>query len=99
MASSRDKQRQQKIPKGNYLQEETVNTKGTEGAPSLSPARTKETTREEICNNLMERVVAKDNMFYALYRVESNKGAAGIDGMTIESLRPFLKDQWPTLCC
>ncbi|WP_207635912.1 group II intron reverse transcriptase/maturase [Desulforamulus hydrothermalis] len=45
----------------------------------------------------MERVVAKDNMFYALHRVESNKGAAGIDGMTIESLRPFLKDHWPEI--
>ncbi|MCL4440922.1 MAG: group II intron reverse transcriptase/maturase [Firmicutes bacterium] len=97
MASSRDKQRQQKIPKGNYLQEEAVNTQGTEGGPSLSPAQTKETTREESCNDLMERVVAKDNMSYALYRVESNKGAAGIDGMTIETLRPFLKDHWPEI--
>ncbi len=97
MASSRDKQRQQKIPNGNCLQEEAVNTQGTEGEPSLSPVRTKETTREESCSNLMERVVAKDNMSYALYRVESNKGAAGIDGMTTESLRPFLKDQWPKI--
>ncbi|AQS59152.1 group II intron reverse transcriptase/maturase [Desulforamulus ferrireducens] len=97
MGSSRGKQRQQKIPKGNYLQEEAVNTQGTGGGPSLSPARTKETTREESCNNLMERVVARDNMLYALYRVEANKGAAGIDGMTIESLRPFLKDQWPVI--
>lgn len=97
MGSSRGKQRQQKIPKGNYLQEEAVNTQGTGGGPSLSPARTKETTREESCNNLMERVVARDNMLYALYRVETNKGAAGIDGMTIESLRPFLKDQWPVI--
>lgn len=97
MGSSRGKQRQQKIQKGNYLQEEAVNTQGTGGGPSLSPARTKETTREESCNNLMERVVARDNMLYALYRVETNKGAAGIDGMTIESLRPFLKDQWPVI--
>lgn len=97
MASSRGKQRQQKIPNGSYLQEEVVNTQGTEGVPSYPPAQPRETTREESRINLMERVVAKDNMFYALHRVESNKGAAGIDGMTIESLRPFLKDQWPEI--
>lgn len=97
MASSRGKQRQQKIPNGSYLQEEVVNTQGTEGVPSCPPAQPRETTREESCNNLMERVVAKDNMNFALRRVESNKGAAGIDGMTIESLRPFLKNQWPQI--
>ena len=97
MASSRDKQRQQKIPKGNYLQEEVVNTQGTEGVPSLSPARTKKTTREESCTNLMELVAAKGNMTYALYRVERNKRAAGIDVMKIESPRPFLKSHWPEI--
>jgi RNA-directed DNA polymerase len=97
MVSSREKQRKQKISKENYLQEEVVNTQGTEGVPSFSPAQPKETTREESCTNLMERVVAKDNMYYALHRVESNKGAAGIDGVTIESLRPFLKDHWPEI--
>ncbi|MDI6814166.1 MAG: group II intron reverse transcriptase/maturase [Desulfitobacteriaceae bacterium] len=45
----------------------------------------------------MEWVVARDNMARALHRVESNKGAAGVDGMTIESLRPFLKDHWPEI--
>ena len=30
-------------------------------------------------------------MFRALKRVESNGGAPGIDGMTVEELRPYLK--------
>ena len=97
MVSSRGKQRQQNIPKGSYLQEEAVNPRGTEEVPSFPPAQTIETTREESCTNLMDWVVARDNMARALYRVESNKGAAGIDGMTIESLRPFLKDYWPEI--
>ena len=92
MESSREKQRQQKIPEGSYHQEEVVNTQGTDGVPSLSPAQTKVTTREESCTNLMEWVVSRDNMFRALQRVEANKGAPGIDGITTESLRPFLKD-------
>lgn len=56
-----------------------------------------ETTREESCTKLMERVIAKDNMYYALHRVQSNKGATDIDGMTIESLWPLLKDHWPEI--
>lgn len=97
MASSREKQREQKIPEGNCLQEEAVNTRGTEGVPSFSPAQTRATTREENCMHLMEQVVERQNMFSALRLVESNKGAPGTDGMTTESLRSFLKEQWPEI--
>lgn len=44
---------------------------------------------------MMEAVVERKNMLSALGRVERNKGSAGIDGMTVEALRPYLKDQWP----
>lgn len=97
MASSREKQRQQKTPKGGYPQEEAVNPQGTDGAPSYSPAQTSATTREEGYTQLMEQVVERANMIQALHRVESNKGAPGTDGMAIESLRPFLKDHWPEI--
>jgi RNA-directed DNA polymerase len=30
----------------------------------------------------------------ALKRVESNKGAAGVDGMEVQDLRDFLKEHW-----
>src|SRR5574342_402258 len=46
---------------------------------------------------LMEAVVERSNMFTALYRVESNKGAAGVDGMTVAELRAYLKEQWPEI--
>jgi RNA-directed DNA polymerase len=29
--------------------------------------------------------------------VKANKGAAGIDGMTVENLTPYLKEHWPTI--
>ncbi|MCL6627152.1 MAG: group II intron reverse transcriptase/maturase [Alicyclobacillus shizuokensis] len=44
--------------------------------------------------NLMEQVVERENMLLALHRVEENKGAAGVDGMEVKSLRPFLKEHW-----
>lgn len=45
----------------------------------------------------MEQVVERQNMLSALRRVETNKGAPGIDGITIASLRAFLIEQWPEI--
>lgn len=44
--------------------------------------------------SLMEQVVARENMLAALRRVESNKGAPGNDGMTVDELRGYLKTGW-----
>ncbi|EKP93788.1 Retron-type reverse transcriptase [Thermaerobacter subterraneus DSM 13965] len=44
--------------------------------------------------DLMEQVVARENMWAALRRVEQNRGAPGVDGMTVEQLRGFLREQW-----
>src|SRR5512136_2865708 len=45
----------------------------------------------------MEAVVERSNMITALHRVESNKGAAGADGMTVADLRAYLQGQWPEI--
>ena len=44
--------------------------------------------------SLIERLVERENMVRALNRVERNKGAAGIDGMSVEELRPYLHEHW-----
>ncbi len=41
-----------------------------------------------------EMVFARANLFAALKRVESNKGAAGVDGMTVKDLPEYLKAHW-----
>ena len=46
---------------------------------------------------LMEAVVGRENMFKALRRVESNQGAAGVDGMPVTGLRGYLKVHWPSI--
>jgi group II intron reverse transcriptase/maturase len=45
-------------------------------------------------HDLMERVVARENAEEALKRVRRNKGSPGIDGMTVEELEPYLREQW-----
>ena len=46
---------------------------------------------------LMEAVVERENMMAALRRVKANKGSAGVDGMTVGDLTPYLKAHWPVI--
>jgi retron-type reverse transcriptase len=41
-----------------------------------------------------EQVCERKNLLRALKRVEANGGAPGVDGMTVEALRPYLKAHW-----
>ena len=43
-------------------------------------------------DNLMEQILHKDNLNKAYKKVKSNKGAGGIDGMSVDELLGFLKD-------
>jgi RNA-directed DNA polymerase len=43
---------------------------------------------------LWDKVWERQNLFTALARVERNVGAPGIDGMTVDELRPYLKAHW-----
>jgi RNA-directed DNA polymerase len=43
---------------------------------------------------LMEAVVERENMFAALHKVESNAGSAGVDRITVEQLRAYLREHW-----
>ena len=42
----------------------------------------------------MEKVVERSNLKKALERVEKNKGAAGVDNMQFNELRPYLNANW-----
>src|ERR1051325_2097389 len=44
--------------------------------------------------NLLERALERSNMFRALRRVRRNKGAPGVDGMTVEELPDHLRVHW-----
>jgi RNA-directed DNA polymerase len=46
---------------------------------------------------VMERVVERGNLLAALRRVKRNGGSPGIDGMTVEELPGYLREQWPQI--
>lgn len=51
----------------------------------------------KISEQLMEEVCERENCLRAYKRVKSNKGSAGIDGITVEELPGYLKEHWPAI--
>jgi RNA-directed DNA polymerase len=45
----------------------------------------------------MEEIVERENLKEALRRVKANKGAPGVDGMTVNQLGDHLRQHWPTI--
>jgi RNA-directed DNA polymerase len=45
----------------------------------------------------MEEVCERENLKQALKRVRANKGAPGVDGMTVQALPAYLREHWPTI--
>jgi RNA-directed DNA polymerase len=73
-------------------------------APSAAPEGTEACTARADPNGpavpvgpSMDRVVERDNLRKALAQVRRNKGAPGVDGMSVEDLAAYLKDHWPEI--
>ncbi|WP_428355968.1 hypothetical protein [Methyloprofundus sp.] len=46
---------------------------------------------------LLEQILASDNLQQAWKRVKQNKGAAGIDGMTVDDYLEWAKVHWESV--
>jgi RNA-directed DNA polymerase len=91
LSSLRDEPRRQTpLDKGKPEQSEEVKLPMAEQGAEPSPTRDEGKSNVE----LWEQVWARENLFAALKRVESNAGAPGIDGMTVKDLRTYLKEHW-----
>ena len=77
---------------------------GTKGEALNAAAQESEARAAEAClerpaaaGPSMEAVVERENLKKALAQVMRNKGAAGVDGMTVGELPAYLKEHWPTI--
>lgn len=87
----RDEQgRQPSLDKGATEQTKGVKLLGAEQSAEPTPAR----DERKSDTGLWEEIWTKENLTQAMKRVERNGGAAGIDGMTVKELRPYLKEHW-----
>ena len=85
-----DQERQPAQNKGTHAPRERVK-------PTLTEQRVEASTAQgegKSSAGLWERIWERENMTTALKRVESNAGAPGKDGMTVEELKPYLKAHW-----
>jgi RNA-directed DNA polymerase len=46
---------------------------------------------------LLEEVLRRENLIKAYHKVRANKGAPGVDGVTVDDLKPYLKEHWPRI--
>jgi group II intron reverse transcriptase/maturase len=51
-------------------------------------------TERSGADDLMSQVVERSNLARALKRVRQNQGSAGSDGMTVDELLPYLRQNW-----
>jgi RNA-directed DNA polymerase len=58
------------------------------------PARSEDAVIPGLEVSLWEQLLSPQNLGRALRRVEANRGAPGVDGMTTGQLRPWLAEHW-----
>ena len=76
-----------------YLQKNMVETEGIAKVPNiLDVSPLKEINTKTVTNELLEKILSRDNMNLAFKRVKANKGASGIDNMTVDELLQYLRE-------
>lgn len=81
--------REQKTVKAGYHCEDKVELESTKGVRSAVPLENAEKDGVDV---LLEQMLDRNNLNMAYKRVKQKGGAAGIDGMTVEQMLPFLKE-------
>ncbi|CAM3913952.1 MULTISPECIES: group II intron reverse transcriptase/maturase [Paenibacillus] len=71
------------------LQRDSVEREEHAGARSTD---TRESRERDGANDLLERILDRDNLNRAYEQVKRNHGAPGIDGMTVEAALPWLRE-------
>ena len=48
-------------------------------------------------SELLEKILERENMYMAYKKVYANKGASGVDGVTLDELKDYIKENWKTI--
>ena len=48
-------------------------------------------------SQLMEEILSRENMNLAFKKVKGKKGAGGVDGVTMDEIRGYLEENWPSI--
>ena len=92
-ATDRDKEKHRQLQMEDYLQR--VPAEQEENAEVCTSQKIVEnniTNTNEQTEGLLEQILAGENLNLAYKQVKRNKGAGGIDGMQVDELLPFLRE-------
>src|SRR5437899_5288187 len=67
------------------------------GYQGTEPFVAKPTTESPAAEQVMEEVCDRANLVRAWKRVRRNKGSPGVDGMTIDDAKDYLREHWPSI--
>jgi RNA-directed DNA polymerase len=69
----------------------------TQTGPHRATAARRTGIDPALSEDLMERVLASENLRKAWRQVKANQGAPGVDGMTIADFPAFAREHWPSI--
>ncbi len=91
--TKRDNSKSRQLTLWGYLQKDTAEQESyveADGSPKMVEAEATNTKQQT--EGLLEEILARDNLNQAYEQVKKNKGAGGIDGMTVDELLPWLQE-------
>ena len=80
-----------------YMRESHGEFREPQRAGTEPPVAKREPQSPAFEEHLMEEVCERENLEIAWKRVRENKGSPGVDGMTIDETRDYLREHWPTI--
>ena len=68
------------------------------GSPRTEPLMAKPAPESPaMTEQLMEEVCDRENLQRAWKRVQGNQGSPGVDGMTVDAAKDYLREHWPSI--
>lgn len=81
-----------------YLQKDRVELEEYVGAPSISlTIEKRQDTENKYTNGLFDRIIDRNNLNQAFKKVRANRGSHGVDGMKVDELLQYLKENGASL--
>jgi len=93
MNVTKQKYKGRKFHNENCPQKVAAEQRGYAGVPaSVRIAETSDIITDLPTDSLLKRIISRDNMNTAYFKVKSNRGAGGVDKMSVDELLPYLRE-------
>ena len=93
MNVTKQKYKGRKFHNENCPQKVATEQRGYAGVPaSVRIAETSDIIADLPTDSLLKRIISRDNMNAAYFKVKSNRGAGGVDKMSVDELLPYLRE-------